>query len=93
MFRNFLTNPTIAVAVSKLGIVNLAYLAAQINPNEIAQWLSIATSVGVMIDTVFKWFKVNIFKKKKTSLKDSGKSIIDSSSNTIQPNIDSLKSK
>lgn len=93
MIKNFLTNPLIATAVSKIGLVQLTYLTTQINPSEIAQWLSIATSVGVMIDTVFKWIKSNFSSRKKTSIKDKSPDHSDSTSNIVQPNIDSLKSE
>lgn len=78
----------------KLGIVVTPAYIAQINPTEVSEWLSIITSIGVMISGVFEWFQKR--KIQKQQLKEqqkqldnvidiNSKDIIENEQQTIKP--------
>ena len=78
----------------KLGIVVTPAYIAQINPTEVSEWLSIITSIGVMISGVFEWFQKR--KIQKQQLKEqqkelakvidiNSKEIIENEQQTIKP--------
>ena len=53
-------------AFAKLSTIQIFHLMAQIDPSQVAQWLSVLSSVGVMLDTVVKWF-ITLRKNKQTN--------------------------
>ena len=84
----------VSKVVVKLGIVVTPAYIAQINPTEVSEWLSIVTSIGVMISGVFEWFQKR--KIQKQQLKEqqkqldnvidiNSKEIIENEQQTIKP--------
>ena len=66
MFQNSYMKQHLLTAFAKLSTIQIFHLMAQIDPSQVAQWLSVLSSLGVMLDTVVKWF-VTLRKNKPTN--------------------------
>lgn len=76
----------------KLSIVFTPAYIAKINPTDVSEWLSIVSSIGVMISGVFEWLKKR--KLEKQQLKEQSKDlekIVDNNSNITNDEQQTIK--